>query len=618
MIRIQKRDDRGAVAVMVGLCTVLLLTMAALGTDLGQAWAAKRQVQSNADLATLAGAGISGNDLPAPSAGKVCGYGTGALATDPAAIDVARYVASKAYSPNLAPTAVPAATVTATATTLTDCNVGNGEIFYGQASYTKATNTWTLAYNKNQLSLVSPPTKVSFGFAGLLGVNSVDVIGQSTVEIRSPKFSALPFYAFNGCDYGPQTLQQPNNGHSAAAVMLYKPSDNANATLTSITPTSYPVDTTGTVTEKLVISGSGFTNVTQVGFFESGNGVDGPPPVTIDNSVSVKFTISPDGKTITIPDLPDQTRGVSGVQEFWYIRVMIGGKWSTYSVDNNGNVVNAPMLTIGDPPLLCGQGSSSGNFGTLLLSNHVGGGADKEGAANVAIGLDSSLAVYPGPAGDGTCTNAPPSVIWTASGTNCVSTDTGMSANVASGGFLGLGSSAVGGNQYLMYPNGKTKCANYDAGSGTYSTEATTSIKGKLVNNDTLSCFFISPTTHISDVDQDPATGGYTGSVPLISPSIYDSPRFGYVPVLRTQPTNGKSTMYQIVDFRAAFITDQPPSAVKGDPAQTATNGFIMDNNGVNSVQVIFLNPNALPSPPVKNGTINYTGSGPKIPIMVN
>ena len=69
--------------------------------------------------------------------------------------------------------------------------------------------------------------------------------GVSTVEIKSPKIRPLPFYAFNGCDYGPQTLQQPNNGQSATAVMLYLPNDNANATtLTSISPTSYPVDTT--------------------------------------------------------------------------------------------------------------------------------------------------------------------------------------------------------------------------------------------------------------------------------------------------------------------------------------------------------------------------------------
>jgi hypothetical protein len=605
----RRRDERGAVAIMVGLLAVLLMSVSALGVDLGQAWAQQRKIAESNDMATLAGAGISGADLPAPAVGKVCGYGTGALATDPSTVDVAKYVASKTFSPTVAPDQVAAATVAAMAIQLTDCNVANGEMTYGVLG--RVAGVWTLTYNKNQVSLIAPPSHVDFGFARILGVDGTDVSAASTVEIKSPKFSALPFYAFNGCDYGPQTLQQPNNGHSSAAVMLYKPGDNANATLTSISPTTYPVDTTGTVTEPLTINGSGFTNVTQVGFFESGNGIDGPPPVAISLP---NFTINSNTK-ITIPDIPDQTRGVAGVQEFWYIRVMIGGKWSTYSVDSNGNVVNAPMLTIGDPPLLCGQGSSSGNFGTLLLSKTGYTGADNVGAANVALGLDSSLAIYPqaGAPADGTCSSAQPAtVLWTTSGTNCVDTDTGMSAKVAGGGFLGITSSAVGGNSYLMYPNHKTTCAN----GGT--TEATTTIMGKSVNNDTLTCFFLSNTTHISDVDQDPATGGYTGNTPLISKAIYDSPRFAYVPVLRVQPANGGSNKYQIVDFRACFITDQPPSAVKGDAPVTATNGFIMDSNGVNSVQVIFLNPNSLPSPPVANGTINFIGSGAKIPLLVN
>jgi hypothetical protein len=348
--------------------------------------------------------------------------------------------------------------------------------------------------------------------------------------------------------------------------------------------------------------------VTQVGFFEPGNAVTGPAPVTIDTS---KFTISPDGKTITIPDLPDQTRGVSGVQEYWYIRVMIGGKWSTYSTDSNGNVTNAPMLTIGAPPLLCGQGSNQGNFGTLLLAHNPYSGWDSVGAANVALGLTNSLAMYPsGGPSDGTCSGAQPAtVLWGPNGTdgtNCVATDTGMSSKVATGGFLGLGSSAPGGNQYLLKPNGKTKCANGG------NQEATTVLMGQTINNDTLSCFFLSSSTHVGDVD----TSGYTGA-PLISSKIYDSPRFAYVPVLKVQPANGGSTNYQIIDFRPCFITDQPASAVKGDGPGTS-NGFITDNNGIVSVEVIFLNGNALPNPPVKNGVINYVGSGAKIPVLVN
>jgi hypothetical protein len=617
-MRWHQRNQRGAVAVMFALTSVLLMSMAGLGVDLGSAWAQKRQVQTSTDSATIAGAGIKGADLPAPATGKVCPFWTGALATDPGTQDVARYVASKAYSPTLAPAAVPAATVSAMATQLTDCDVTNGEVFYGIPTYSSALGHWTLAYNKNQLSLVSPPTHVGFGFSRIIGITGANVTGQSTVEIDSPKFSALPFYAFNGCDYGEQTLQQPNNGQAASTVMLANPTDptpsSANtATLTSVTPASYPVDNTPAL-EPITLVGTNLTGVTQIGFFESGNGSTGPPPVT-----STNFSINAAGTQITMPDIPTQTRGVAGVQEYWYIRVLKGtnpGQWSSVFVGNGNNqTLNTPILQIGTPPLVCAQGSSSGNFGTLLLSHAGYTGADNVGAANVALGLTNTLSIYPtaGAPADGTCSSAQPAtVLWNTDGTNCVDTDTGMSANVASGGFLGLGSSAVGGNSYLMYPNHKTTCANNNT------TEATTTINGKLVNNDTLTCFFLSPTTHISDVDADPALGGYTGAAPLLSPAIYDSPRFAYVPVLHVQPANGGSAKYQIVDFRACFITDQPPSAVLGDGPGTPNNGFVMDSNGVHSVQVVFLNPNALPVPPTKDGTINYIGSGPKIPVMVN
>ena len=90
--------------------------------------------------------------------------------------------------------------------------MANGEVVYGIPKYT-AGRPGRVAFNKNQLSLVSPPKHVDFGLAGVMGFSGTNVNGVSTVEIRSPKFGALPFYAFSGCDYGPQTLQQPNNGH---------------------------------------------------------------------------------------------------------------------------------------------------------------------------------------------------------------------------------------------------------------------------------------------------------------------------------------------------------------------------------------------------------------------
>jgi hypothetical protein len=583
---------------MFALLAVVFMSIAAMGVDLGNAWQEKRQVQAGSDLATEAGAGIKGANLPATGSVHSCSYGNaGALSTDQSVKDITSYLASQSYPDNTG--AGYSAMLANLPGQLTDCDMSNGEVVYGTPTFTGG--AWQVTFNKNQVSLVAPPKTVDFGLAGIMGFHSVDVNGVSTVEIRSPKLSALPFYAYSTCSYGPQTLQQPNNGQSASTVNLYAPTDTNAALLNAINPTSYPVDTTSTP-EPLVITGSNFTGATQIGFFESGNATTGPPPVT-----STNFTVNGAGTQINMPDIPDGARGVAGVQEFWYIRVMIGGQWSPVYSDKKQTVLNTPVLTIGDPPLLCGQGSSAGNFGTILLSHDPYSGTDKVGAANVALGITHSLAIFPTDkrTADGTCNASTPGAVMDPNdGINCVTTDTGMSANVATGGFLGTGSSAPSPNPGLLAKPFTTKC-------GPGGTKATTVLNGVTINNDTLTCFFTSATTHVGDVDN----ASYAGP-PLISDDIYNSPRFGYVPVLQVQPDNGKKS-YEIIDFRACFITDQPASAMKGD-APSATNGVTMDSNGVHSVQVIFLNPNALPNPPVKDGTINYTGSGEKIPLLVN
>ena len=136
------------------------------------------------------------------------------------------------------------------------------------------------------------------------------------------------------------------------------------------------------------------------------------------------------------------------MQQFWYIRVKKGGQWSTVYTGNNGNpVLNAPKLTIGTPPLLCGQGSSAGNFGTLKLSHPAIAAGTTSVRPTWLWALrtpwrsirQAAPQTVPAPPSQTT------SVLWNVEGTNCVDTDTGMSAKVATGGFLGKGSSAVSG-----------------------------------------------------------------------------------------------------------------------------------------------------------------------------
>jgi len=135
------------------------------------------------------------------------------------------------------------------------------------------------------------------------------------------------------------------------------------------------------------------------------------------------------------------------------------------------------------------------------------------------------------------------------------------------------------------------------------------------INNDTLSCFFTNDSVNIGDI----ASGSYAGG-PVLSPAIYDSARFALVPVFATQPSNGGSQLYTIVDMRPAFITDQLASATQSSPV-TSHNGLALSNNGqhdISSVQIVFFSRAALPPPPEGGNLFDYVGSGAKQVVLVD
>ncbi len=132
----RRRDERGATAVLVALLSVVLLSISALGVDLGNAWQEKRQVQVGSDLATEAGAGIAGANLPKTGSVNNCSYGAaGALATDQSVLDISDYLASQQYPlPRSGSAASAYATMKAALPAeLTDCSMANGEVVYGTA-----------------------------------------------------------------------------------------------------------------------------------------------------------------------------------------------------------------------------------------------------------------------------------------------------------------------------------------------------------------------------------------------------------------------------------------------------------------------------------------------------
>ncbi|MEO5653778.1 MAG: pilus assembly protein TadG-related protein [Marmoricola sp.] len=594
---IRHRDERGAVAILVGVLSTLLLCMAALTVDLGNAMVVRREIQKRTDGAALAGG--YGENLPTSATTSTCGYGPRAAATDQAVIDVAKYFGTQASNS------------TVTAADLRDCVISNGEVLYGTYANTSANSTnVALTYDKNALTVISPTTRVGFGFAQVMGYKHVDVGASATVQIGQVGLSTLPLYAFNGCDYGGQTIAQPTNGHAAADVLLSHESETNSASVSSLatspvtSPARIPLNANAS-SDSLVVNGVGLAPVTKVGFFESGTSSAGPEPVV----VPVTAAMLTGATKITIDHLPPS---VTGVQTFWYVRVFIAGsvnKWSDVTQGNGSNVVLAAQpLRVGDPTLTCGQGSSEGNFGTLLLPNSAGPNGQSDNIAyNIADGLQHPLDIFPNAASNWLCSASSPGArLWPLDKTNCVDTKTGLDLNAAQKGLIEGVSSKRGLLDNLNPKFGAgTGCAANGA-------PATRAFGSYVINNDTLSCFFTDNVTNVGMV----SGASYTGQ-PVISADIYKSARFVRVPVLGVQPSSGGSNRYQVVGMRNGFITDQPASASRTSSA-TSTNGISGASGDVASVQVVFLNQAALPPPPDTGGALGAYQGGAKTMRLVN
>ena len=83
----------------------------------------------------------------------------------------------------------------------------------------------------------------------------------------------------------------------------------------------------------------------------------------------------------------------------------------------------------------------------------------------------------------------------------------------------------------------------------------------------------------------------------MLDDSILRSPRFFYVPVLAIEPTPGGSNKYSIIDFRAAFLTDETATttSIKGSHTGTTDNGVWVQGQDIKQIKVVFFNDDALP-----------------------
>lgn len=572
MMRFARRDERGAVAVIFAISALMLFGIAAMGVDLGNAMNRRKETQNSADLAALAGA----SGLPAQD-------------------DTTRQLVADYLNKNAA------------ATDANDkCDTSSGDVTVAQLKDGDNSNGEVTFPGANRIKVVSPSSKVAFGLGNAIGFKDTCVQSVATAAIKSGGTGMAPYYAAAPCDSGPNVLKSDAGGPSipfSPPPLSHDGETNTSVLGGDLAPNQVtPVATPGDPAHLFItVSGTNLsaTDIDSVGFFNS----DLSEPV-----VSNVF-LNQNATSITV-QLPNavESRG-----DVWWVRVhhkvvttapvpASSDKWSARG--------DARPLIIGDATLSCNPESASGNFGSIQIPH--GFNNDKDDlVANIQDGVLApiSLAPFPGtlPA-DGDCrTMGTPSVTSADPaphnpGTNCVDTLTGLGAGDAYDG-------------YLRNPNGKllTDTSSRCSASPQNRPARFTLSTGESVNNDTLSCFLVNDTLHLSDLISVP-----TGAAPKLDQSIWSSPRFMQVPILDHDPRG--HTWMPILRFKAGFVTDEVTGSSRNAPlfAGDTENGFVMQNpHKLRAIRIFFFDPDSLPAPPDGGPLTDYIG-GPKVITLEN
>jgi hypothetical protein len=645
-----RRREDGATTVLIAVVAVIIFAMAAVAVDLTNAYSRKRDIQTDADFAALAAS--QEDTFPAD---------TQPAAGDPVVTMVADYIVENFPQDDLCSNwgGDNRANCDSEATMrlnlanniLTDGDWKNGEVAYGKFTTDATIGIPTdLAAPRDYfdedplfLTVVTPRAQVDFGFAGIFGPGApskTKVYASATVALRSPGEGVMPVYAVSGCDYGRQTITDPAGGHVEPVPVppLLFDTDTNNARLTAPTTTApNPLPdqvSVNAATTAVTILGSQLLNTTQdaakgtpgipdevsVGYFLPASSPGGPLLVERPIKLTPLFAGDPvSTNNALISDIPTSVSAVEGV---WYVRVKqyvnppgptpLSYQWSARD--------EAIPLRVGEAVLECNAGSNDGNFGTLRLPRNDGPTSD-DLPMNIADALQFTLAIYPGSDPPYECTNlgspavhvpdentlptstnAPP----VETGTNCVPTDPGLPANVATQGLIeGVGS--VPGRLDADTTEGCDPDGNSDRVDS--DVRISPSQGDYMINNDVITCFFLDDTTTLSQI-VDPA---YSGD-PLISKDIFKSPRFYWLPVLKDEPISGASNEYSIIDFRPAFITDMELASTKQVRIMGPTNnGLTVEHNNITTMKVVFFNVLALPRTVEGGPTTPYLGIGPKV-----
>lgn len=593
MMSRNSRAEHGAVAVVFAICATLLFGIAALGVDLGNAMNRKKLTQNNADLAALAGAA----SLPALDA------------TSQATVrqQVATWLNSNGVASD-GTNSCAGSDAPVAASDLGDGNDANGEVTFP---------------SNDQVRVVSPPVKVSFGMAAAIGFSSACVQSVATAAIKSGSTGMAPYYVTGGCTSNLQTMKSNSGGLSippTVPVLKYDAQSNSSVLTGTVDPPQIPKTNVGDPPNQYVtITGSNLdaANVDAVGFFNS----DQTEP-----AVSAVFSNQTAGSiSVQVPN------AVQSHEDVWWIRVHHVTDPPPQDLTTGWSARNQALpLQVGEAILSCNPESSSGNFGSVDFpwSNSTNDNIE----TSIKDGLPPPMSLMPWPADtalpapsvNAGCHGMGDPSVWSSpdgtspglkTDTNCLQTTTGLDSGPASDGYLGTDNSDASAKLRV-----DTSSVCQDKAHQPVRDSGVVTGKNLNVNADLLSCFLADDSLHLSDTLNVP-----TGATPMFIQDIWKSPRFILVPVLQMDPTGTKWA--PIVRMVPGFITNQPTGASRINNFQNADsdgkydNGLIVTWSGshpkLGAIQVFLFDIDALPPPPDGSPLIDYIG-GPKVPTLTN
>ncbi len=348
MSRRRSPSESGAVAIVVALSATMLFAIAAIAVDLGNAFAARRDLQTQADLAATSAAGL----LPKGDA-----------------TNQAKIVAEVVNYLNRNKAGVNQSSVTSAQ--LTDTQLANGEVTFP---------------TDNQIRVITPSSRVDFGVARAIGVSSKTLDASATAEKRAlvpPADDVLPMWLPSSCAYGAVGGDTGPGPTTPAANPTYDPGNSNVDSKFHITAISVNTAPYGTSTGSIDVT---LTNDDTVAIGTAASPRRGAIVFTFGAPTSwvTATTVYPVNlaiprrvgstlgtQTVTIPGVGSEVTNTVGKWEVWGTYNTVADKvvpgTTKFSADPNGSNPAEPLafeVTGGGGEVACSV-SERGNFGQL-------------------------------------------------------------------------------------------------------------------------------------------------------------------------------------------------------------------------------------------------------------